>query len=136
MPCLCRVTCASLKGQVSKLGCCLAGVKRLAKMGMVDGAPGMSALDMNTAEDMVVRNTREVVPGMIICGMEVSLLPSPWVQCRMRLSYALLHSPCPVTSPPCAVERVLSFIPTLSLATSPSCYDFLPAAFRPDSQAC
>ena len=41
-------------------------------MGMVDSAPGMSALDMNTAEDMIVRNTREVVPGMIICGMEVS----------------------------------------------------------------
>ncbi len=39
---------------------------------MVDAAPGMSALDMNTAEDMIVRNTREVVPGMIICGMEVS----------------------------------------------------------------
>ena len=54
-----------------------AGVKRLAKMGMVDSAPGMSALDMNTAEDMIVRNTREVVPGMIICGMEVSLTQSP-----------------------------------------------------------
>ena len=54
-------------------------MKRLAKMGMVDGAPGMSALDMNTAEDMVVRNTREVVPGMIICGMEVSLVPWPRV---------------------------------------------------------
>ena len=40
---------------------------------MVENAPGMSALDMNTAEDMVVRNTREVVPGMIICGMEVKL---------------------------------------------------------------
>ena len=38
---------------------------------MVENAPGMSALDMNSAEDMVVRNTREVVPGMIICGMEV-----------------------------------------------------------------
>jgi thiamine thiazole synthase len=50
------------------------GVKRLAKMGMVDSAPGMSALDMNSAEDMVVRNTREVVPGMIICGMEVAEL--------------------------------------------------------------
>ena len=42
---------------------------------MVDNAPGMSALDMNTAEDMIVRNTREVVPGMIICGMEVSFFP-------------------------------------------------------------
>ena len=35
------------------------------------GIPGMAALDMNTAEDAVVNNTREVVPGMVICGMEV-----------------------------------------------------------------
>lgn len=50
------------------------GVKRLAKLGMITGAPGMGALDMNTAEDAVVRHTREVVPGMVICGMEVAEL--------------------------------------------------------------
>ena len=33
----------------------------------------MAALDMNSAEDAVVNNTREVVPGMVICGMEVLL---------------------------------------------------------------
>lgn len=38
------------------------------------GIPGMAALDMNTAEDAVVSNTREVVPGMVICGMEVCSL--------------------------------------------------------------
>ena len=48
-----------------------AGVKRLQKLGMIHSAPGMGALDMNTAEDMVVAHTREVVPGMVICGMEV-----------------------------------------------------------------
>ena len=32
----------------------------------------MGALDMNTAEDAVVAHTREVVPGMVICGMEVA----------------------------------------------------------------
>ena len=48
-----------------------AGVKRLAKLGMVTDAPGMAALDMNTAEDAVVKHTREIVPGMVICGMEV-----------------------------------------------------------------
>ena len=48
-----------------------AGVKRLAKLGLVKGAPGMAALDMNSAEDSVVNHTREVVPGMVICGMEV-----------------------------------------------------------------
>ena len=40
---------------------------------MVHSAPGMGALDMNSAEDMVVAHTREVVPGMVICGMEVRL---------------------------------------------------------------
>ena len=47
-----------------------AGVKRLQKLGMVSAVPGMSALDMNSAEDAVVNHTREVVPGMVICGME------------------------------------------------------------------
>lgn len=51
-----------------------AGVKRLARLGMISGAPGMAALDMNTAEDMVVDRTREIVPGMVICGMEVAEL--------------------------------------------------------------
>ena len=37
---------------------------------MVNAVPGMSALDMNSAEDAVVNHTREVVPGMVICGME------------------------------------------------------------------
>ncbi len=100
------------------------GVKRLSKLGMITGAPGMGALDMNSAEDAVVRlvgswsprlpmyacsslscpdelgpksmrptlcssgasdmthcplsaqvaHTREVVPGMVICGMEVAEL--------------------------------------------------------------
>lgn len=53
-------------------------MKRLQKLGMVTGVPGMAALDMNSAEDAVVRNTREVVPGMVICGMEVcTSCPSP-----------------------------------------------------------
>ena len=47
-------------------------MKRLAKLGMVADAPGMSALDMNSAEDAIVQHTREVVDGMVICGMEVS----------------------------------------------------------------
>ena len=46
-------------------------MKRLAQLGLVKSAPGMAALDMNSAEDAVVNHTREVVPGMVICGMEV-----------------------------------------------------------------
>ncbi|KAK9673963.1 hypothetical protein RND81_12G201900 [Saponaria officinalis] len=48
------------------------GVKRLVDIGLIENAPGMSALDMNTAEDAIVRLTREVVPGMIVTGMEVA----------------------------------------------------------------
>ena len=36
--------------------------------------PGMGALDMNTAEDDIVNHTREVVPGMVLAGMEVAEL--------------------------------------------------------------
>ena len=39
---------------------------------MISAVPGMKALDMNTAEDEIVRLTREVVPGMIVTGMEVA----------------------------------------------------------------
>lgn len=48
------------------------GVKRLKSIGLVDKVPGMKCLDMNTAEDAIVRLTREVVPGMIVTGMEVA----------------------------------------------------------------
>nr|AFK48432.1 unknown [Lotus japonicus] len=48
------------------------GVKRLKSIGLIDRVPGMKALDMNTAEDAIVRLTREVVPGMIVTGMEVA----------------------------------------------------------------
>ncbi|KAL1920205.1 uncharacterized protein VTP21DRAFT_1351 [Calcarisporiella thermophila] len=50
------------------------GVKRLQSIGLVKEAKGMIALDMNAAEDGIVRLTREVVPGMVIAGMEVAEL--------------------------------------------------------------
>ena len=50
------------------------GVKRLQSLGLVERIPGMGALDMNTAEDAIVNNTREVVPGMVLAGMEVAEL--------------------------------------------------------------
>ncbi|XP_014492781.1 thiamine thiazole synthase, chloroplastic [Vigna radiata var. radiata] len=48
------------------------GVKRLKSIGLIDNVPGMKALDMNMAEDAIVRLTREIVPGMIVTGMEVA----------------------------------------------------------------
>jgi len=47
------------------------GVKRLAQLGMIE-IKGMKALDMNKSEDGIVANTKEIVPGMILAGMEVS----------------------------------------------------------------
>ena len=49
-------------------------MKRLQSLGLVDRIPGMGALDMNTAEDDIVNHTREVVPGMVLAGMEVAEL--------------------------------------------------------------
>ncbi|KAJ3355297.1 triosephosphate isomerase [Allomyces javanicus] len=48
------------------------GIKRLHQLGMVKEVPGMKALHMEAAEDAIVANTQEIVPGMIITGMEVS----------------------------------------------------------------
>ncbi|KAK5104962.1 thiamine metabolism- protein [Lithohypha guttulata] len=49
--------------------------KRLESMkALPNGLAGMRGLDMNSAEDAIVKNTREVVPGLIMGGMELSEL--------------------------------------------------------------
>lgn len=47
-------------------------VKRLVSMQRLEKLGGMRGLDMNAAEDAIVKNTREVVPGLIVGGMELS----------------------------------------------------------------
>jgi len=47
--------------------------KRLESIGALpSGLPGMHCMDMGSAEDAVVGNTTEVVPGLIFTGMEVA----------------------------------------------------------------
>lgn len=46
--------------------------KRLVSMGALERLGGMRGLDMNRAEDAIVKGTREVVPGLICGGMELS----------------------------------------------------------------
>lgn len=47
-------------------------VKRLVSMAQIEKLGGMRGLDMNTAEDAIVKRTREIVPGLIVGGMELS----------------------------------------------------------------
>ncbi|RDW85129.1 thiamine pyrophosphokinase-2 [Coleophoma cylindrospora] len=47
-------------------------VKRLVSMQQIQKLGGMRGLDMNRAEDAIVKRTREVVPGLIVGGMELS----------------------------------------------------------------
>lgn len=47
-------------------------VKRLVSMKQLEQLDGMRGLDMGRAEDAIVKNTREVVPGLIVGGMELS----------------------------------------------------------------
>lgn len=47
-------------------------VKRLVSMQALKALGGMRGLDMNTAEDAIVKGTREIVPGLIVGGMELS----------------------------------------------------------------
>lgn len=49
-------------------------VKRLESMGAIEKLGGMRGLDMNRAEDAIVKNTREIIPGLIVGGMELSEL--------------------------------------------------------------
>ena len=46
--------------------------KRLVSMASIDKLGGMRGLDMNSAEDAIVKNTREVATGLIMGGMELS----------------------------------------------------------------
>ncbi|KAM0335502.1 hypothetical protein ACHAQA_000550 [Verticillium albo-atrum] len=46
--------------------------KRLVSMQAIEKLGGMRGLDMNSAEDAIVKRTREVVPGLVIGGMELS----------------------------------------------------------------
>ena len=44
----------------------------MVSMGALSALGGMRGLDMNTAEDAIVKGTREIAPGLIIGGMELS----------------------------------------------------------------
>ncbi|KAF2193241.1 Thi4-domain-containing protein [Zopfia rhizophila CBS 207.26] len=47
-------------------------VKRLVSMQQLEKLGGMRGLDMNSAEDAIVKRTREVVKGLVVGGMELS----------------------------------------------------------------
>jgi thiamine thiazole synthase len=47
-------------------------VKRLVSSGLVEKLGNMRGLDMNSAEDNIVNGSREVFPGLIVGGMELS----------------------------------------------------------------
>ncbi|KAK3689816.1 Thi4 family-domain-containing protein [Podospora appendiculata] len=47
-------------------------VKRLVSMKQIETLGGMRGLDMQSAEDAIVKGTREIVPGLIVGGMELS----------------------------------------------------------------
>ncbi|KKY31516.1 putative thiazole biosynthetic enzyme [Diaporthe ampelina] len=47
-------------------------VKRLVSMKQLEQLGGMRGLDMQMAEDAIVKGTREIVPGLIVGGMELS----------------------------------------------------------------
>jgi len=47
-------------------------VKRMVAMEAIPALGGMRGLDMNVAEDAIVKRTREIAPGLIVGGMELS----------------------------------------------------------------
>ncbi|XP_065862272.1 thiamine thiazole synthase 2, chloroplastic [Euphorbia lathyris] len=101
------------------------GVKRLKSIGMIDTIPGMKALDMNTAEDAIVRLTREVVPGMIITGMEVAEIDGaprmgPTFGAMMISGQKAAHLALRALGLPNALDGTFTMQPELVLAAAES----------------
>ncbi|KAG6416515.1 hypothetical protein SASPL_123946 [Salvia splendens] len=101
------------------------GVKRLRSIGMIDSVPGMKALDMNTAEDAIVRLTREVVPGMIITGMEVAEIDGaprmgPTFGAMMISGQKAAHLALRALGLPNALDGAVAAQPELVLASAES----------------
>lgn len=63
----------------------------MAAMGMVPDIPGMGALDMNVAETRIVEGTREIVPGMVLAGMELSEVGASC--CQVVLCHLIMLHP-------------------------------------------
>nr|AFK46185.1 unknown [Medicago truncatula] len=101
------------------------GVKRLKSIGLIDTVPGMKALDMNTAEDAIVRLTREVVPGMIVTGMEVAEIDGaprmgPTFGAMMISGQKAAHLALRALGLPNAVDHAGNIHPELVLAAADS----------------
>jgi len=99
------------------------GVKRLKSVGMIDKVPGMKALDMNTAEDAIVRLTREIVPGMIVTGMEVAEIDGcprmgPTFGAMMVSGQKAAHLALKALGQPNALDGTLKVLPELVLASA------------------
>lgn len=67
-------------------------VKRLVSMKQLEQLGGMRGLDMQTAEDAIVKRTREIVPGLIVGGMELSEIDGA-NRMGMLLFYPLVNVP-------------------------------------------
>ncbi|KAI4322814.1 hypothetical protein L6164_022473 [Bauhinia variegata] len=101
------------------------GVKRLKSIGLIDRVSGMKALDMNSAEDAIVRLTREVVPGMIVTGMEVAEIDGasrmgPTFGAMMISGQKAAHLALKSLGLPNAVETVQKMQPEMILAAAES----------------
>uniref|UniRef100_A0A0C9RJ48 Thiamine thiazole synthase, chloroplastic n=1 Tax=Wollemia nobilis TaxID=56998 RepID=A0A0C9RJ48_9CONI len=99
------------------------GVKRLKSVGMIDSVPGMKALDMNAAEDAIVRLTREVVPGMIVTGMEVAEIDGaprmgPTFGAMLVSGQKAAHLALKALGLPNALDGSLNVQPELTLAAA------------------
>lgn len=70
-------------------------VKRLVATGMIEKLGNMRGLNMATAEDQIVNRTREIVPGLITGGMELSELDGAN---RMGATFGV-RPPLPVLTP-------------------------------------
>lgn len=93
-------------------------VKRLVSMQRIEKLGGMRGLDMNSAEDAIVKNTREIVPGLIVGGMELSEVDGANRMGKLSSMYYSYHMFWePVTNLFVSFTQVLPLVPWLSVAS-------------------
>jgi thiamine thiazole synthase len=87
-------------------------VKRLVSMQQIEKLGGMRGLDMNTAEDAIVKRTREIVLGLIVGGMELSEVDGAN---RMGPTFGAVVRPVPILigKPPSPGHSLSPFYPLL-----------------------
>ncbi|RZC53963.1 hypothetical protein C5167_012808 [Papaver somniferum] len=101
-----------------------AKVARLKSIGLIESVPGMKALDMNTAEDAIVKLIREIVPGIEVAEIDGAPRMGPTFGAMMISGQKAAHLALKVLGQPNVIDGNYAdmggIVPELILADAES----------------